>query len=168
MKEVKFEKYIKMIDKKAWEVSKKTGVDFEELQAQGALIYCFCLEKYDSTKANFSTILYLALNGLSQYTYYYNDRYRNEDLNETVEDTIEAKSDSVSARELLQVAKDELSRDAYRCLEWIIGRTWDFHGRLKPTLTMVISQFGWKRKYVEMVWNDCKSFWNRTGWALYC
>ena len=55
MKEIKFENYIKMIDKKAWEVSKKTGVDFEELRAQGAFIYCYVLNRYDPSKSSFST-----------------------------------------------------------------------------------------------------------------
>lgn len=164
----KFEKYVKMIDKKAWEVSKKTGVDFEELQAQGALIYCYCLEKHDPTKASFSTILYLALNGLYQYTYYYNDRYRNEDLSETVEAAIESKAESLNVKELLAVAKEKLNGDAYKCFEWIIGKTWDFQGKLKPCIAMVMRNFGWNRDYSKVVWNECKNFWNNCGWALYC
>lgn len=168
MKEVAFEKFTKMINKKAWEVSKKTGVDFEELQAQGALIYCKTLEKYDVGKASFSTILCLSLNQLYEFSYYYRDRNRDDTLGEVAEKSIEAIENSPSIQDLLEVAKDNLSRDAYKLIEWIIGRSWEFQGRLKPCLAMVMRNFGWDREYSKAVWNDCKNFWNDIGWTIYC
>lgn len=180
MKEIKFENYKKMIDKKAWEVSKKTGVDFEELQAQGALIYCKTLEYYDISKSSFSTILYLSLNQLYEYAYYSRDgnylAKRNKGkraaqvdaLTELVEKTIESINPSPSIKELLELAKERLEGDSYRLIEWLVNRTWEFQGRLKPCLSMVMKNFGWDREYSKVVWDECKNFWNDVGWTLYC
>lgn len=168
MKEVKFENYIKMIDKKAWEVSSKTGVDFEELQAYGALIYCNILKKYDVSKSSFSTIFYLALNRLYEYAYYDRDRNRDNTLTEFAEKSIESMKINPSMKDLLEVAKEKLEGDSYKLIEWLVGRTWEFKGKIKPCITMVMRNFNWDRKYAEVVWNDCKDFWNEIGWTLYC
>lgn len=167
MKEIKFENYVNMIDKRAWEVSKKTGVDFEELQAQGALIYLYVLNKYDISKASFSTFLYLALGRLYEYAYYYNDRNRNETLTEVAEKTIADMEINPSLNDLLDIAKEKLSEDSYKLIEWILKRTWEFNGRLKPCLTMVMRNFGWNREYAKACWAECKNFWNDSGWAIY-
>lgn len=180
MKEVKFENYIKMIDKKAWEVARKTGVDFEELQAYGALIYCNILEKYDVSKSSFSTIFYLALNRLYEYAYYDKDGnytaktnqgksvIQFSPLTELAEKSIEAMEISPTMKDLLDLAKEKLEGDSYKLIEWLVGRTWEFKGKIKPCITMVMRNFNWDRKYAEVVWNDCKDFWNEIGWTLYC
>ena len=173
MKEIVFEKYANMINQKAWEVSKKTGVDFEELQAQGALIYCKVLENYDVSKASFSTILYVALNGLYEYTYYYKggNKYNKEGyeyLSDKVEKRIEAMEINPSLKDFLEVAKEKLGDDAYKLIEWLVNRTWEFQGRVKPCLAMAMRKFGWNRNYCEVVWNECKNFWNESGWTIYC
>lgn len=157
-----------MIDKKAWEVSKKTGVEFEELQAQGALIYMYILNKYDISKSSFSTYLYLGLNRLYEFAYYYRDRNRDGTLSETVEKSIEAMEINPSLKEFLDLAKEKLSGDSYRLIEWLVNRTWEFQGRVKPCVSMVMRNFGWDREYTKNVWAECKNFWNDTGWAIYC
>lgn len=168
MKEIAFEKFAKMIDKKAWDVSKKTGVDFEELQAQGALIYCKTLEKYDVSKSSFSTILYISLNQLYEYSYYYRDRKRDKTLTEKVEKSIESIDINPSLKDFLELAKEKLTGDSYRLIEWLVNRTWEFQGRIKPCITMAMRNFGWDREYAKVVWADCKRFWNESGWTLYC
>lgn len=173
MKEIAFEKFTNMINQKAWEVSKKTGVDFEELKAQGALIYCKVLEDYDVSKASFSTILYIALNGLYEYSYYYKGENKKnkkgyKSLSETVEKSIEAAKINPSLMDILNLAKEKLSEDSYKLIEWIVNRTWEFQGKLKPCITMVMNHFGWNREYSKKVWAECKTFWNDCGWAIYC
>ena len=173
MSEISFEKFSKMIDKKAWEVSKRTGVEFEELQAQGALIYCKILEKYDISKSSFSTILYIALNGLYEYTYYYKGGNKTNKkgykfLSEKVEKSIEAVEINPSLKDLLELAEEKLNEDSYKLMEWILNRSWEFQGKLKPCITMVMSHFGWNRDYSKKIWGECKSFWNNFAWSLYC
>lgn len=168
MKEFAFEKFTKMIDKKAWEVSKKTGVEFEELQAQGALIYLYVLDKYDVSKgALFSTYLSLALNRLYEFAYYYRDRNRDGVLLEKVEKSIKAYDINPSLKDFLELAKEKLSGDSYKLIEWLVNRTWEFQGRIKPCLAMVIRHFGWNREYAKVVWDDCKVFWNESGYTFY-
>ena len=166
--EITFEKFSKMIDKKAWEVSKKTGVDFEELQAQGALIYCKTLKDYDISKSSFSTILYLSLNQLYEYSYYYRDRKRDKTLTEKVEKAIESYNANPSLKDFLKFAKEKLSGDSYRLIEWLVNRTWEFQGRIKPCLAMAMRHFGWDREYSKKIWEDCRRFWNESGCSLYC
>ena len=173
MKEITFERFTKMIDKKAWEVSKKTGIDFEELQAQGALIYCKTLENYDVSKSSFSTILYIALNGLYEYAIYYkggNKKHKKgyAELSEKVEKSLVSMNASPSISDLLSLAKEKLSEDSYKLIEWMINRSWEFQGRLKPCMTMVMKKFNWDRNYSKVVWNECKDFWNTCGWTIYC
>ena len=168
MNEITFEKFTKMIDKKAWEVSKKTGVDFEELQAQGALIYLYALDKYDISKASFSTFLCLALNRLYEYAYYYRDRNRDGTLTEKVEKRIEAIEINPSLKDFLELAKEKLTGDAYKLIDWLVTRSWDFQGRIKPCVAMAMRNFGWDRAYCQSVWNECKEFWNESGWTIYC
>jgi hypothetical protein len=180
LKEVKFENYTKMIDKKAWEVARKTGVDFEELQAYGALIYCNILEKYDVSKSSFSTILYLGLNRLYEYAYYdkdgnYTAKTNNgksviqfSPLTELAEKSIQSMEVSPTMKDLLELAKEKLEDDSYRLIEWLVNRTWEFQGRIKPCITMAMRQFGWDRKYSKAVWEKCRAFWNESGWKLYC
>lgn len=168
MKEIKFENYKNMIDKRAWEVSKRTGVDFEELQAQGAFIYCYVLKRYDSTKSSFATILYLSLGRLNEYAYYFKDRNRDGDLDEKVESLIEAKMELPAIKDILELAKERLQADSYRLFDWLLNRDWEFQGKKKPCVSMAVKKFGWNRDYAKVVWNDCKSFWNDYGWKLYC
>ena len=173
MTEITFERFAKMIDKKAWEVSKKTGVDFEELKAQGALIYCKTLENYDVGKSSFSTILYISLNQLYEYALYYKGGNKTNkkgyaDLSEEVEKSIEAYAVNPSLKDFLELAKEKLGEDSYKLIEWLVNRTWEFHGRVKPCLAMAMRNFGWNREYCKAIWDECKSFWNESGWAFYC
>ena len=55
MKTTEFDKFVDLIRKRAWEYSKKWGIEYSEMESQGYLIYCECLEKFDSNKARFST-----------------------------------------------------------------------------------------------------------------
>jgi len=166
-KETSFEKFTNMIDKKAWEVSKSTGVEFEELQAQGALIYLYCLNKFDVSKASFSTFLCLSLNRLYEFAYYFRDRNRDDTLSEIAENSLESRKNNPTLKEVLEAAKETLTEDGYRLIDWILNRSWDFQGKNKPCLAMAMRNFGWNRDYSKSVWNECKIWWNKVGKTLY-
>lgn len=165
MEKIKFENYQMMINKRAWEVAKNTGLEFEDLQAYGTLIYLYCLERYDPSKGKFSGILWLALGRLYEYAEQF--KGRTEAMSEPLEYSIEARLESVKPSELLELAKEELERDAYDLLEWIIGRSWERVGRRKPTLGLVGKRFGWGEHKTKRIWNECKEFWNSKGWQIY-
>lgn len=59
--QVCYEDYIKLITFRAWSWSKRTGWDFQELMAEGNLVYAKIISGFDSNKSCFGTYLY---NGL--------------------------------------------------------------------------------------------------------
>lgn len=172
-----FEKYADLIRKRAHYYSEKFGVDYSELESQGFLIYCECLETFDVSKATFSTYLYTQLNRLGDFvrTYnrqqgiliqdYYSDNSEEDKINR--EDTIVSRPDGVEVQELLNEAKSELSDGAYQLLVWIIRREWEGKYRRTPTISMATQYFDCGRQKVEEFWKECKVFWNVKGIAIY-
>ena len=121
-----FEKYVDLIRNRAWEYHKKTGVDYEELESQGFLIYCECLEKYDISKSGFSTYLYIQLNRLGDFAKTYirqkgvliddantsdlkqSDKVVSYGYKDEEKIYLVNKEDSVTQEDLLKFAKDNL------------------------------------------------------------
>ena len=69
MQEQQYQQVKKLIYAKAHSFSRTTGYEVEELIAQGNLIYCQTLTKYNPAKAKFISLLYLSLTrGLIDYT----------------------------------------------------------------------------------------------------
>ena len=168
MAEIKFEKYAKMIEKKSWEVHRKTGVDVDELKAQCALIYVNTLDNYDPSKSSFSTIFYLSLNQLWEYAYYFRDRNRDGAFINDEERKFESfPYDNPKLTDFLEYAKTELSEGAYKIMEFIVRRSWDFKCRIKPTVSMIMREFGLTRTTADTLWNECSDFWNKDGVAFY-
>lgn len=59
-----YEQHCGMIREQAWSFAKRTGCEFDELFAQGNLIYCQALRTFDSSRnIKFSTWLYIQLRG---------------------------------------------------------------------------------------------------------
>jgi RNA polymerase sigma factor (sigma-70 family) len=57
-----YTEYQDLINKRAWSWHRTSGVPFEDLQAQGNLIFCEALECFDEDQSSFSTWLTLRLN----------------------------------------------------------------------------------------------------------
>lgn len=195
MKQGQFEKYVDMIRSKAWHYAKVSGVEYEEVEAQGFLIYCECLEKYDVTKSNFSTYLYIQLNRLGDFVKTYN-RQKGillEDMNKSdypvfrksrcylsqtitndnsdnvrrVRNELVSVEDSVSQNDLLEFSKEYLSCNAYKLLAWIVGREWEKKGKRTPTVSMAMKQFKETKENVSLWWQECSNFWKVQGSAIY-
>lgn len=65
---IKYENYEAMIRKRADEISRKTGAEFEELFAQGNLVFCETKQKFDHNRGvKFGTILWKNLDSLYNY-----------------------------------------------------------------------------------------------------
>jgi len=65
-----YNKYKKMIKMFVFKTYLKSGIDYDELDAQANLLFCEALNDYDQKKSKFSTYLYIYLqNGLKNYVY---------------------------------------------------------------------------------------------------
>lgn len=169
-KDTIFEKYCKMIQKKAWEVSKQTGVDYKELEAQGYYLYCEALETWDCTKSSFSTHLYynlLQLNSYIENDIGYSRGHKTEEINDILENKLEYNEEQTSLNEILELARKKLTSKSYNIIEWILNRVWESNSVHKPTISACCRYFNITRKEVEISWNEIKNFWNNDGVLLY-
>lgn len=173
-----FDKYANLIRRRAHEYAEKYGVDYSELESQGFLIYCECLQKYDVSKSTFCTYLYIQLSRLGDYVKAYKrqqgvmiqDYYANENdysINNDYETMLSAREISPSLDNFLCEAKQALSKDAYEVMDWIVCRTWERKNKRKPTVSMVVKKFNVSKQVAEKLWAECKKFWNNEGLALY-
>lgn len=173
-----FDKYVNLIRKRAWEYSKKYGIDFDEMESQGFLIYCECLKKYDITKSGFCTYLHIQLNRLNDFGLTYTrqrgsliqDYFSSQDdfKEKNYEQEIESKNDSLSMNELLEDAKESLSDEAFQLLTWIVKREWERKNKRTPTIAMAVKKFqNVSKEIIEQAWNELSVFWNREGFAYY-
>ena len=174
----KFEEYVNLIRKRAHEYSKKYNIDYDEMESQGFLIYCECLDKYDFTKAGFCTYLYVQLNRLGDFAKTYvrqqgcliQDCLSNEDVEDS--DNVEDQIKSIdyylpTVSEFLQEAKKELSPQAYQLIKWIVDKQWERKNKKTPTISMAAKYFNNTRQTIELFWEECRTFWLNKGLAFY-
>lgn len=177
MKTPLFEKYAMLIRKRAHQYSKEFGIDYSEMESQGFLIYCECLEEYDAEKSSFCTYLYIQLNKLRDYAKMYKrqqgtliqEHYMTskDDGNTNYEELIPSREVSPAVEDFMLEAKQELSENAYVLLTWIVSREWEGKNRRRPTMTMAIKHFKAKKENIAAWWEECKNFWNVSGSAFY-
>ena len=176
MKEGQFEKYLSLIRKSAHFYAKKWNIDYEEVEAQGFLIYCESIDTFDFNKSRFSTYLTWQLKRLNDFCRTYRrqrgdlieDYFRNNDNSEidSICGSIPANSENITMAEILEIAIDYLSKEAYSMLKWILGRNWEMKGRLKPSIPLAMRKFNCTRKQVEKIWNEIGVFYNTTLLSL--
>lgn len=166
-----FEKYINLIRNVSWKISKKYGVDYEDVEAQGFLIYCMILESYDVSKAGFSTYLYIQLSGrLKDYAEGIKNISNKEngvvlELNEDEYKTdpfllsCESKDYDLNNYEIIEKAKKNLDADSFNVFNYIINFEWLKENRRKPTITDIMRRFGVNRDKANTLWDNCRNFW---------
>lgn len=168
---MQFENYKKLIQKRAWFYSKKYKVPYKEVEAQGFLIYCQSVKKYDFTKSTFCTFLYSELSRLSGYCRTYiriSGVLLDEKFGKNAEYKIKSKNSAVTCEQLLEDASLELSEQALDCLKYIVKREWEFTSvKKKFSVQMVMNYFGWCRKKANRVFAEIKNYWNNEGYLLY-
>ena len=198
MEKIQFENYVMMIRKMAHKYSNVLNVPYEEMEAQGYLIYCECLKTFDISKnVSFGTHLFVQLKRLNDFGHTYNRQkgilledmidsqyssfrksrcYANQIVKNKFESDPESKmkyelvspEESITAKDVLECAKEVLSIEAYNLMNWIIHWDWDDGIHSKPNIAMAMEKFGMKRNQMTKLWLECSSFWNSKGYALYC
>ena len=168
MKQGQFEQYVNLIRKSAHFYASKWNIDYEEIESQGFLIYCQCIKDYDITQSKFSTHLSWELKRLNDYckTYlrqqgkFIEDYFKTDDPELSPIDIIPAKNENVSLPEILEYAVKYLSSEAYKLLDWILGRTWEQKGRLKPSIALAMNTFNYSREQATSLWNEVGDFYH--------
>lgn len=155
-----FEKYVNLIRKSAHYYSNMFNIEYEEVEAQGFLIYCQCVDNYDITKSTFSNHLTIELKRLKDYCeslckHEWHSAYSMNDD--------ECKSDFEynelpSMDKILEVASYSLSNMAYKVLEWILNRSWEKKGRAKPTITNACDEFQVSNIIMKNIWEEIGNF----------
>ena len=169
-----FEQYVNLIRKSAHFYASKYRIDYEEVEAQGFLIYCQCLRDYDITQSTFSTHLSWELKRLNDFCKTYlrqqgnliEDYFKADEPDVSPIDIIPARNENITLAELLETGLKYLSSEAYKMFEWILGRTWEQKGRLKPSITLAMNTFHYSREQATSLWNEIGNFYRNNLCAL--
>lgn len=158
-----FDKYVNMIRKRSHEYAYKYNMDYEDVEAQGFLIYCECLDTFDVTKSSFQTHLYTELGRLDHYCYSVSKhrehrvwKYDEEGENVSLDDVSDNNLPSLG--DILETAIYSLSDLSYKVLEWMLKRTWEHEGRNKPTIKDACSFFKVSYSKMKNVWDEIGNF----------
>ena len=161
-----FEKYVNMIRKLAWKYANKFRIDYEELESEGFVIYCECLEGYDERKGKFSTYLYNSLNmKLGNYCRLHMIHNKAEFYDN---DMLSLFSSCDSELFDVSLYADYLSKSAYELVKWILSMEWQKFKRneQKPTITTACRHFKKSREQMKKTFEEVSVFWNEIGYAL--
>lgn len=166
MKQGQFEQYVDLIRKSAHFYANKYSIDYKEVESQGFLIYCQCLNDYDASQSKFSTHLSWELKRLNDFCKTYlrqqgnliEDYFKADDPELNPVDILPARYENITLPEILQYSVSYLSAEAYKLLAWILGRTWEQKGRLKPSITLAMNIFHYSREQATSLWNEIGNF----------
>lgn len=188
MEKIKFEDYVMMIRKMAHKFARKLNVPYEEMEAQGYLIYSECLKSFDISKGTtFSTHLFTNLKRLNDFGHTYNRqkgvlleditnsdykkssliKMKSKEVTKKPTYDIQLNYDDVKLVDLLEYAQDYLSNEAYKLFKWILERSWDDFVHTKPSIKMAMEKFNMTRTKMNVLWNECFNFWNNVGVNFY-
>uniref|UniRef100_A0A6M3XM79 Putative sigma-70 region domain containing protein n=1 Tax=viral metagenome TaxID=1070528 RepID=A0A6M3XM79_9ZZZZ len=123
-------KYEKLVAKLAWQRSRTTGMDFDELMAEGRLAFTESLRSYDNSKAKFSTHLTWQVRGrLSRITRTQNKLRTEVELNEDT--MIQEITPERHAR--FTEAMDNLSSEAQMVVQLVLNSPLEIIQSIKKT-----------------------------------
>ena len=160
-----FNQYRKMVENAAWKASRIFRLDVEDLRAQSYLIFCEAIERYDPTKASFSTHLYNRLRTINDYCICQIRRDRHPELpSESAIVWWDNFFNFEQAIERLE-SKSNLSKDAQEILTFILDREWeDVESKVKrvPRFSMVNQIYrnkNWPSSRTKKAWSEIKTWW---------
>ena len=143
-----FDKYIRLIRKTAGNYARLYKLPYEDVEAQGFLIYCETLEKYDiSSGVQFITFLYVRLKSLGDYCKAEIKRKGFEIYGAEYDLEPDEKTESLKVKDFLAVAKDMLTIEAYDVLNWLVSFEWNDDNKVyscKPTIARVMKKFHYR------------------------
>jgi DNA-directed RNA polymerase specialized sigma24 family protein len=180
--------YVNMIRKFSWYYAKKFGMDYEDVEAQGFLIFCISAQMYKKKKAQFSTFLYRNLKGrlhdyceqkmkkqCKEYRLADMPLYFGAETNlcsgvdfDLSFDIFPAQESAPTIEQFLSYAKCYVSMDAYNILYQLLnGVLLAFRSKTNPSLTSMAKVMKMDIERVKSAWQELFDFWNMRGAAFY-
>jgi hypothetical protein len=181
---IKLVDYVNMIRKLSWYYAKKFGMEYEDVEAQGFLIFCISSQMFKKEKARFSTFLHRNLRGrLCDYCEFKmkkqckDNRLANvKSLFETENGTLSdfdfdifpARESAPTIEQFLSYAKCYVSIDAYNILcKLLNGMLLGFRSKTNPSLITMAKVTAIDFEKVKSAWQELTDFWNMRGAAFY-
>lgn len=192
-KEKLFVQYRSMIEKFVWDIFKgyfwpgkrRDGIDMlEELRQQAYLIFLESIERYDSSKAKFSTFLFSRLRTLRDY--FDSEMRRNkmfrmfsdldcddllflDDRDFPLENFLS--EDKEDAREVLWELSSSMSFDGRLLLAYLVDRIWETPGiNKKPTYKGAENYLNYKNQWekceTRKAWKEVKDWWRKAKYEI--
>jgi len=134
---IDYEDYRKLITKRAWQWSEKTGWDFQEFVAEGNLVFCKIQCHFNSSKSIFSTYLTNSLN------FHFRDitrEWREEPKYVEISEQIPSRDGSPERAAALKEMIRHLRKDAQFLVESVLETPsdliWMLGGREKKRVTI--------------------------------
>lgn len=150
----------------------KYQVEFDDLLQESYIIYQNAKKTYEGNKAQFSTHLFHELRRLSRFCVKeYRDRIIENEL--LIIDEM-SENPFLTVDDLLNDAKNYLSKFAFEVFSYIVSRKWDDvttekSKRKKDGLTVseAVRKTKWTRYAVEAAYKEIRKYWRIYGVKLY-
>lgn len=184
MTSIKLDGYVNMVRKLAHYYANYYGMEYDELEGQGFLIYTLALQAHNPAKASFSTFLYTNLKGrLADFCKQQIARtwrnqaadmvmvnqaggfLENENAPTTAIELLEERKD-YPREKFLEYASDYLSPIAKTLLVWCLDKEHP-EMRKKPSYTAAIKELNYPKERVKSAWEELKVFWQNAGSSFY-
>lgn len=157
-KEICIQNYEKMIKKIAFKYHNMTGYELEELISECIVYFYKAIQNYNSKKAEFSTYLYICLNGFlksflkkEKRNYYINKNlfYLNELYSIDQEKKEKIPNDVKKIIEILLTKKEDL-------LKFGKSKKYQYRKITKQMIFLYLKEHGWDRTMIENAFNKIK------------
>jgi len=160
-----YEESVEMIRKMSSKVSAITGIEKEDIECQGNLIFCECAEHYDQSRGEFSKYLSNALYfGLYKYVKEESDSLSQDSFNNPEDSTYKNLSVNPDYSEIVTATFNNLSVDS----KYIMGLTLDpevefktekYHSSrvTKHKLKKYLRTQGWKYQRIYDAFEEIKT-----------
>ena len=164
---IKFDDYVSMIRSRAHKYSRTFGVDYDEVEGEGFVIYCEAVKSYEPSKGSFSTYLWSELRRLRYFCIKYNNETGGHLSDEAME-YMESRYEKPTFAEVLEDASCHLSEKAMCMFKWILERKWERKGVRLPSPHRAEVELGLSRGDAKNCWSEIKDYWNKDGSLLFC
>jgi hypothetical protein len=178
--ETEFDRYVNMIRSCAHYYARCYKMDYEDVEAQGFLIYCMSLKDYNKKRASFSTFLYRNLSGrlrdycrmeakAEDFNLDFSAIFNPKDLNiDFGFGNFPAREFGPDIEQLLLYAKSYLTPGCYKIFKWLLDdQLVEFRSKVHPSLATIAKTLNIELDALKAHWKELFDFWDLQGVSFY-